>query len=95
MSMTSRRGTRTLTVAFTALCLLLPAPASADEEAGRKALVREGARLWSPYCGACHNARPPAERSPAEWDTIMMHMRVRANLPAQDARALVEFLKGR
>lgn len=85
----------TLPVAITAVRLLLPAPALADDEAERKALVRQGARLWSPYCGACHNARPPAERSPAEWDTLMMHMRVRANLPAQDARALLEFLKTR
>lgn len=69
--------------------------AGADEQADRRALVRQGARLWSPYCGACHNARPPGERSPAEWDTIMMHMRVRANLPADDARALLEFLKAR
>ena len=77
------------------LRLVLPDTLRADDEAGRKALVRQGARLWSPYCGACHNARPPAERSPAEWDTIMMHMRVRANLPAQDSRALLEFLKTR
>lgn len=90
-----RRLIWTLPIAITTLRLLVPAPALAEEEAGRKALVRQGARLWSPYCGACHNARPPAERSPAEWDTIMMHMRVRANLPAQDARALVEFLKTR
>lgn len=69
--------------------------APADDDAERRALVRQGARLWSPSCGACHNARPPAERSPAEWDTIMMHMRVRANLPAEDARAILEFLKAR
>lgn len=78
-----------------ALLLALPRVVLGDEEGERKALVRQGARLWSPYCGACHNARPPAERSPAEWDTIMMHMRVRANLPAEDAQALVEFLKTR
>jgi len=84
-----------LLVSAAAFRLVGPGAARADEEAERRALVRRGARLWSPYCGACHNARPPAERSPAEWDTIMMHMRVRANLPAQDARALLEFLKVR
>lgn len=68
---------------------------AADEDAERRALVRRGARLWSPYCGACHNARPASERSPAEWDTIMLHMRVRANLPAEDARALLEYLRAR
>lgn len=84
-----------LLVSAAALRLVGPGAASADDEAERRALVRRGARLWSPYCGACHNARPPAERSPAEWDTIMMHMRVRANLPAQDSRAVLEFLKAR
>lgn len=74
----------------------LTASVSAEDEApSRKALVRQGARQWSAYCGSCHNARPPSERSPAEWDTIMMHMRVRANLPERDARALLEFLRSR
>ena len=80
-----------------ALCLQA-GPAPAEEEAAapnHKALVRQGARNWSAYCGSCHNARPPSERSPGEWDTIMMHMRVRANLPAQEAQALLEYLKTR
>ena len=64
-----------------------------EKPASGKALVRRGARLWSPYCGTCHNARPPGERSPAEWDTILLHMRVRGNLPARDAEALLAFLK--
>lgn len=64
-----------------------------EEPLSGKALVRRGARLWSPYCGTCHNARPPGERSPAEWDTILLHMRVRGNLPARDAEALLAFLK--
>jgi len=75
--------------------LLAAGCAIADEEGEHKALVRQGAREWSAYCGSCHNARPAAERSPTEWDVILMHMRVRANLPAQDARALLEFLKVR
>jgi hypothetical protein len=69
--------------------------ADEKDEKARKALVRQGARQWSAYCGGCHNARPPSERSPSEWDTIMFHMRVRANLPAQDAEALLAFLKSR
>ena len=93
--MTTHRLGWTLPLAIIVLRLLLPTVALAEDEGERKALVRQGARLWSPYCGACHNARPPAERSPAEWDTVMMHMRVRANLPTQDARALLEFLKTR
>jgi mono/diheme cytochrome c family protein len=77
------------------LSFVAPQSGFAEEEGARKALVRQGARLWSPYCGSCHNARPSAERSPAEWDTVMMHMRVRANMLAPDARALLEYLKSR
>ena len=77
------------------LALASPARSSDDGDRDRKALVRQGAREWGAYCGTCHNARPAGERSPAEWDVIMMHMRARANIPAADARALVEFLKAR
>ena len=78
-----------------AIMMMVGRAGAADEAAERKALVRQGARLWGPYCGSCHNPRPAGERSPAEWDVIMLHMRVRANLPAQDAHAIREFLKAR
>ncbi len=65
-------------------------PQNADE---RRALFRRGAQLWPVYCNTCHNARPSSEFSPAEWNMIMMHMRTQANLPAQDARAVLEYLK--
>jgi len=61
----------------------------------KKALFRRGVHLWPAYCGYCHKARPGADFSPVQWDTIMMHMRVRANLPAGDARAILEFLRSR
>ncbi len=81
--------------ALTVSLLILASTASADDQPKTKALVRQGARLWGPYCGSCHNARPAGERSPAEWDTILLHMRVRGNIPGTDARALLEFLKSR
>lgn len=88
---------RILIAALATLTLLYASATvrAVEEDAGRKALVRQGARLWGPYCGSCHNARPAGERSPAEWDVIMMHMRVRANMPADNARAILEFLKSR
>ena len=66
-------------------------PASSPEE--RRALFRRGAQLWPVYCNTCHNARTAAEFSPAEWTMILMHMRTQANLPAEDARAVLEYLK--
>ncbi len=85
-----------LLVALVLTVAALPSLAAAEGSAAdQKKLVRQGARQWSAYCGTCHNARPASERAPEEWDTLMLHMRVRANLPADDARALLAFLKAR
>ncbi len=65
------------------------------EEAARRQLIRQGARLWPMYCSTCHNARTPGEKAPYEWDMVIMHMRSLGNIPAEDARALVEYLKAR
>ena len=71
-------------------------PLSQAEEASKaeqRRLFRAGAKLWPVYCSQCHNARPGSEFAPYQWDAIMMHMRTQANLPAQDARAVLEYLK--
>lgn len=74
----------------------LPIRALAQEgpsPAERRVLFMRGAELWPIYCNTCHNARPGSEFSPTEWNMIMMHMRSQANLPAEDARAILEYLK--
>ena len=102
MRRTNVRALATLSILVGAVVLGRPEATAAEEASQQKAaaseqraLVRKGAREWSAYCGSCHNARPPGERSPAEWDTIMLHMRVRANLPAGDAQALLAYLRSR
>jgi cytochrome c5 len=70
-----------------------PTTANAQQEQMQEFL--KGAKLWGTYCRQCHKARPPAEFSPAQWDTIMMHMRSRANLTGEDAKDILEFLKRR
>ncbi|MFN8389418.1 MAG: cytochrome c [Bdellovibrionota bacterium] len=52
-----------------------------------------GSELWSQNCGRCHNKRSPEKFSDSQWDVIVRHMRVRANLTGQEERAIVEFLK--
>jgi hypothetical protein len=52
-----------------------------------------GAKLWGAYCGLCHNARPGSEFNRLEWDTLLLHMRVRGNLPAEDAEAIRVYLR--
>ena len=66
---------------------------AAESEQQQREMFRLGARLWPVYCAQCHNARPGSEFSPPQWDVIMMHMRTQANLTANDARALTEYLK--
>ena len=53
----------------------------------------DGAQLWAQNCARCHNSRSPAEYSDAQWDVVMLHMRVRAGLAAKDARSIREFLR--
>ena len=68
---------------------------AADSEQEQRQMFKDGARLWPVYCAQCHNARPGSEFSPAQWDSILMHMRTLPNLPAKDARAILVYLKAR
>lgn len=71
------------------------ASAGALTKAERRRLILKGAKLWPVYCNQCHNARTPGEKAPYEWDQEIMHMRTLSSMPADDARALVEYLKAR
>ena len=74
-------------------CILATAVMADESGPTEKQLFRKGAQLWPYYCGHCHNARPGGEFNRLEWDTIMLHMRVRANLPATDAEAIRAYLR--
>src|SRR5438094_4481898 len=52
-----------------------------------------GEQLWSNNCLRCHNIRPGTMYGNAQWDVIVHHMRLRANVTGQEQRAIVEFLK--
>ena len=52
-----------------------------------------GAELYAIHCTRCHLERSPAEFDPAQWLTLLTHMRVRANLPAQPAREILKYLQ--
>jgi Dihaem cytochrome c len=58
-----------------------------------KAEPLSGAELWTLNCSRCHMIRSPGEFTAAQWRTILMHMRVRANLPAAQAREIQKFLE--
>jgi mono/diheme cytochrome c family protein len=52
-----------------------------------------GQDLYSINCGRCHPERYPTERTAAQWQTIMLHMQVRANLPPDQAKAILKYLQ--
>jgi len=52
-----------------------------------------GAELYSIHCNRCHPERYPTERTAAQWKTILLHMRVRANLPAEQSRTILKYLQ--
>ena len=65
--------------------------ADADSKPVKKKLT--GEQLYAINCNRCHSERYPTERTTAQWKTIVTHMRVRANLPADQARAILKYLQ--
>jgi hypothetical protein len=69
------------------------APHSSGEVSSDSYMGLSGEELWSNNCLRCHNIRPPTMYTNAQWDVIVHHMRLRANITGQEQRAIVEFLK--
>jgi len=53
----------------------------------------DGEQLYAINCSRCHSERYPTERTDAQWKTILMHMQVRANLPPEQARKILKYMK--
>jgi len=68
-----------------------PGAPAAGQAAVKKQLT--GAELYSIHCNRCHAERYPTERTGAQWKTIMLHMQVRANIPGQQARLILQYLQ--
>ncbi len=64
---------------------------SAASTSGHRA--RDGATLYQTDCARCHTERYPTERTSAQWKTILLHMRTRAQIPGEDARAILKYLQ--
>lgn len=77
---------RTPTTAGTASAQQPLATAGAPAKAG-------GAQLWASNCGHCHNIRTPTFYSDSQWEVVALHMRIRANLTAEEHQAILAFLK--
>ena len=60
--------------------------AVADSEKG-------STQLWTENCMRCHNLRTQSSYSDTEWQVAMHHMRVRADLTAEEHRRILQFLQ--
>lgn len=67
--------------------------AKPEKKTEAKAKKLGGAELYQIHCSRCHAERYATERTAKEWKTLMLHMRVRANLPAVEAKAIQKYLQ--
>ena len=95
-----RHALAALAVLFAAASLLTVAAADATankdaKEATKKTEKKKltGAELYAIHCNRCHPERYATEWTPTQWKTIMLHMRVRANLPAAQAKVIAKYLQ--
>ncbi len=68
-------------------------PARPLNQKSAKAQENPGERAFQSNCGRCHDA--PEQLSPSISGTVVRHMRVRANLSAQDERDILRYLAPR
>ena len=83
----------TLAVAAVAVCVLSTACRTTEHSKPAKSEPPSGATLYAMNCGRCHPERYPTEWTSTQWKTLMAHMRVRANLPAEEANAILKYLQ--
>lgn len=54
---------------------------------------KSGVTLWGENCQRCHNSPPSSDYSSVQWETIGLHMKVRANLGDDEIKKIVEYLQ--
>src|SRR5438552_17579959 len=85
-----------LIIIFCAPATWLVVGCATNQQSGEVAVGttgKSGAELWAENCVRCHNIRSPSNYSPAQWEIVMTHMRVRANLTPEEHKKILEFLK--
>jgi hypothetical protein len=83
-------------VALVGVCLsTVLAQAEPEQKTDAKPAPKKltGAELYAINCARCHPERYATEFTAAQWKTIMLHMRVRANLPAAQAKVILKYLQ--
>jgi len=57
------------------------------------AYTKSGAQLWGENCVRCHSIPSPSAYNDTDWDTIGLHMKIRANLTSIESDKIFDFLK--
>jgi len=70
-----------------------PGGGGAATQASADMHEKAGAQLWAENCSRCHNIRPPQSFSDAQWQAVVHHMRLRADLTGEEQRKITEFLQ--
>jgi mono/diheme cytochrome c family protein len=81
----------TLVAVIASVTTAVSAAASTDSKTNGTQLT--GDQLYAIHCNRCHAERYPTERNAAQWKTLLTHMRVRANLPADQAKIVLKYLQ--
>ena len=79
--------------AFAAGLSLISIVQADDQKAPAAPKKLTGAELYAINCNRCHQERYPTEFTAAQWQTLILHMRVRANLPAAQIKEIVKYMK--
>ncbi len=87
------RGREIVAWAATAIIASTIVVVGADGATAAKHKDATGADLYAINCSRCHSERYAKERTDAQWKTIMLHMRVRAQLAGADARKILGYLQ--
>ncbi len=90
-----RKFNFTVITGLTAMLLAIGACPSvaANQQQNDQQVSQSGMQLWADNCANCHAMRSPDSYSDTQWDVAVLHMRMRANLTADDANAIAEYLK--
>src|SRR5680860_351272 len=66
---------------------------SDDLELGSFKIEKSGAVLWGENCGNCHNAPDPTSFTDKQWETVKLHMHMRAGITNDQVNKITAFLQ--
>ena len=82
-----------ITVVFLYSCSSSESSTYTKIDSNNVAYSKSGAQLWGENCVRCHSIPSPSAYNDTDWDTIGLHMKIRANLTSIESDKIFDFLK--